>query len=98
MSRAVKELNRRMLRARDAMEHTYAEPLDVPSLAHIAFVSEAHFIRTFKAGGRDRLKSAIGRGPAAQAPASFTISASRWSCSIEATVGKSTNSSQPASS
>jgi len=49
MSRAVEELNRRMLRARDAMDGTYAEPLDIPSLARIAYVSQAHFIRTFKA-------------------------------------------------
>ena len=49
MSRAVEELNRRMLRARDAMDRTYAEPLDVPSLARIACVSESHFIRTFRA-------------------------------------------------
>jgi transcriptional regulator GlxA family with amidase domain len=49
MSRAVEELNRRMLRARDAMDRTYAEPLDVPSLARIACVSPAHFIRTFRA-------------------------------------------------
>jgi transcriptional regulator GlxA family with amidase domain len=48
MSRAVEELNRRMLRARDAMDRTYAEALDVPLLARIACVSEAHFIRTFK--------------------------------------------------
>jgi AraC-like DNA-binding protein len=38
-----------MLRARDAMDRSYAEPLDVPTLARIAHVSEAHFIRTFKA-------------------------------------------------
>ena len=38
-----------MLRARDAMDGSYAEPLDVPRLAGIAHVSEAHFIRTFKA-------------------------------------------------
>ncbi len=38
-----------MLRARDAMDRDYAEPLDVPALARIAHVSEAHFIRTFKA-------------------------------------------------
>jgi len=31
------------------MDRTYAQPLDVPSLARIAFVSEAHFIRTFRA-------------------------------------------------
>ena len=49
MSRAVEEINRRMLRARDAMDRTYAEPLDVRSLARIACVSEAHFIRTFRA-------------------------------------------------
>jgi transcriptional regulator GlxA family with amidase domain len=47
MSRAVEESNRRLLRARDAMDRTYAQPLDVPALARIAFVSEAHFIRTF---------------------------------------------------
>ena len=49
MSRAVEELNRRMLRARDAMDRSYAQPLDIPSLARIANVSEAHFIRTFRA-------------------------------------------------
>ena len=49
MSRAVEESNRRMLRARDAMDRGYARPLDVPSLARMAHVSEAHFIRTFRA-------------------------------------------------
>src|SRR5438270_7980802 len=49
MSRAVEEVNRRMLRARDAMDRAYAEPLDLPTLARIANVSEAHFIRTFRA-------------------------------------------------
>jgi AraC-like DNA-binding protein len=38
-----------MLRARDAIDRSYAEPLDIPSLARIACVSEAHFIRTFRA-------------------------------------------------
>lgn len=38
-----------MLRARDAMDRQYADPLDVPTLARIAHVSESHFIRTFKA-------------------------------------------------
>jgi transcriptional regulator GlxA family with amidase domain len=38
-----------MLRARDAMDRTYAQPLDIPALARIAIVSEAHFIRTFRA-------------------------------------------------
>src|SRR3989442_2381684 len=49
MSRAVEETNRRMLRTRDAIDRAYAGPLDVPNLAKIAYVSEAHFIRTFRA-------------------------------------------------
>ena len=49
VSKAVEDTNRRMLRARDAMDRAYAEPLDVPSLARVAHVSEAHFIRTFRA-------------------------------------------------
>src|SRR3954463_12666503 len=53
MSRAVGraggEQNLRLLGARDAMDRRYAEPLDVPTLARIALVSEAHFIRTFRA-------------------------------------------------
>jgi transcriptional regulator GlxA family with amidase domain len=48
MSRATEATNRRLLRARDAMDRTYAEPLDVAALARIARVSEAHFIRTFR--------------------------------------------------
>jgi len=31
------------------MDRDYAEPLDIPRLAKIAIVSEAHFIRTFRA-------------------------------------------------
>jgi AraC-like DNA-binding protein len=38
-----------MLRARDAMDRDYAKPLDIATLARIAIVSEAHFIRTFRA-------------------------------------------------
>src|SRR6186997_1732055 len=38
-----------MLRARDAMDRDYAQHLDIPRLAKIAYVSEAHFIRTFRA-------------------------------------------------
>ncbi|MFC9245562.1 helix-turn-helix domain-containing protein [Streptomyces sp. NPDC057136] len=49
MSRAAEESNRRMLRARDAMDRAYAQPLDVPVLARIAHVSQAHFTRTFRA-------------------------------------------------
>src|ERR1700737_699585 len=48
MTREVEEANRRLLRARDAMDRTYAQPLDVPALARISYVSEAHFIRTFR--------------------------------------------------
>ena len=49
MSREVEQQNRRMLRARDAMDRQYADPLDIPALARIAHASEAHFIRTFRA-------------------------------------------------
>ena len=49
MSRSVEESNRRLLRARDAMDRAFAQPLDIPALARIACVSQAHFIRTFHA-------------------------------------------------
>ncbi|WP_393059459.1 helix-turn-helix domain-containing protein [Streptomyces sp. LN549] len=49
MSRASEESNRRMLRAKDAMDRAYAQPLDVPALARLAYVTEAHFSRTFRA-------------------------------------------------
>jgi transcriptional regulator GlxA family with amidase domain len=49
VSRAVEEQNRRLLRARDAMDRDYAQPLDIATLARIALVSQAHFIRTFRA-------------------------------------------------
>jgi AraC-like DNA-binding protein len=49
VSRAAEESNRRMLRARDAMDRAYAQPLDVAALARIAHVSPAHFARTFRA-------------------------------------------------
>lgn len=45
----MEETNRRMLRVRDAMDRDYAQPLDVPALARIAHVSQAHFTRTFRA-------------------------------------------------
>ncbi|HEX5404705.1 MAG TPA: helix-turn-helix transcriptional regulator [Pseudonocardiaceae bacterium] len=38
-----------MLRARDAMDRAYDQPLDIPTLAKLAHVSAAHFIRTFRA-------------------------------------------------
>ncbi|HKF19714.1 MAG TPA: AraC family transcriptional regulator [Candidatus Dormibacteraeota bacterium] len=49
MSREVEDLNRRLLRARDAMDRAFAEPLDVPAVAAVAHLSEAHFIRSFRA-------------------------------------------------
>jgi len=49
VSRAVEEQNRRLLRARDAMDRAYAQPLDTSTLARLAHVSEAPFIRTFRA-------------------------------------------------
>jgi transcriptional regulator GlxA family with amidase domain len=48
MTRASEDQNRRLLRARDAMDRAYAAPLDVPALARVAGVSAAHFIRTFR--------------------------------------------------
>jgi transcriptional regulator GlxA family with amidase domain len=41
--------NRLMLRARDAMDRGYRDELDIAALARVACVSQAHFIRTFKA-------------------------------------------------
>lgn len=49
MSREAEEFNRRLLRARDAMDRAYAEPLDVRAVAAVAHVSPAHFIRSFHA-------------------------------------------------
>ena len=49
MSREVEEQNRALLRARDAMDRAYAEPLDVARVARVAHMSEAHFSRTFRA-------------------------------------------------
>ena len=49
MSREVEDMNRRLLRARDAMDRAYAEPLNVRAVAAVAHISEAHFIRSFSA-------------------------------------------------
>jgi AraC-like DNA-binding protein len=49
VSREAEDLNRRLLRARDAMDRSYAEPLDVPTVAAIAYISPAHFSRCFRA-------------------------------------------------
>src|SRR6478735_10664152 len=48
MSRDTEDLNRRLLRARDAMDRAYAEPLDVPAVAAVAHISPAHFSRSFR--------------------------------------------------
>jgi AraC-like DNA-binding protein len=48
VSRDAEDLNRRLLRARDAMDRAYAEPLDVRSVAAVAHVSPAHFSRSFR--------------------------------------------------
>jgi AraC-like DNA-binding protein len=49
VSQEVEDLNRRLLRARDAMDRAYAEPLDVRAVAAVAHCSEAHFSRSFRA-------------------------------------------------
>jgi AraC-like DNA-binding protein len=49
VSRDAEDLNRRLLRARDAMDRAYAEPLDVPAVAAVAHISPAHFSRSFRA-------------------------------------------------
>jgi len=48
VSQDVEDLNRRLLRARDAMDRAYAEPLDVAAIAAVAHISEAHFSRCFR--------------------------------------------------
>ncbi len=48
MSTEVEDLNRCLLRARDAMDRAYAEPLDVRAVAAVAYISEAHFSRCFR--------------------------------------------------
>lgn len=49
MTRDAEDLNRRLLRARDAMDRAYAEPLDVRAVAAVAYISVAHFSRSFRA-------------------------------------------------
>ena len=48
MSREAEEQNRRLLRARDAMDRAYAEPLDIRAIAAVAHSSAAHFSRSFR--------------------------------------------------
>jgi transcriptional regulator GlxA family with amidase domain len=49
VSQEIEDQNRRLLRARDAMDRAYAEPLDVQAVAAIAMASPAHFSRIFRA-------------------------------------------------
>jgi AraC-like DNA-binding protein len=49
VSKEVEDFNRRLLRARDAMDRAYGEPLDVRAVAAVAHLSEAHFSRSFRA-------------------------------------------------
>jgi transcriptional regulator GlxA family with amidase domain len=48
VSSAVEDAHRRLLRARDAMDRSYADPLDNRALAAIAHMSPQHFVRTFR--------------------------------------------------
>jgi AraC-like DNA-binding protein len=47
MSRAAEDRNRRMLRARDTIDRSYAAPLDVAALARVTRVSAAQFRAVF---------------------------------------------------
>jgi AraC-like DNA-binding protein len=49
MSATIEDRNRRMLRARDTIDRSFAAPLDVAALARVAHVSTAHFARQFRA-------------------------------------------------
>jgi len=42
------DANRRLLRARDAMDRSYADALDIAALAKSVHLSRAHFIRSFR--------------------------------------------------
>jgi AraC-like DNA-binding protein len=48
MPTARHDANRRLLRARDAMDRSYADALDVEALATAVHLSRAHFIRSFR--------------------------------------------------
>jgi AraC-like DNA-binding protein len=49
VTQAIEDTNRRLLRARDAMDLTYSRPLDICALASVACMSESHFSRSFRA-------------------------------------------------
>ena len=42
------DANRRLLRARDEMDRSYADALDIEALARSVHLSRAHFIRSFR--------------------------------------------------
>jgi AraC-like DNA-binding protein len=46
---AEEDRNRRLLRARDAIDRRSTEALDVDALAAVAFMARSHFIREFRA-------------------------------------------------
>lgn len=48
MSRAVEEINRSMLRVRDAIDARYRDELDLAALAAVAHVTPAHLVRSFR--------------------------------------------------
>ena len=48
MSEAGEDARRRLLRARDLMDRSYARPLDVDRLARVALMARSHFIREFR--------------------------------------------------
>jgi len=48
VSDAHEDVNRRLLRARDAMDRGYADPLRIEELARVALMAPTHFIREFK--------------------------------------------------
>lgn len=49
MTKLTEDRNRRLLRARDTIDRSFAAPLDVAALARVAHVSPAHFARQFRA-------------------------------------------------
>lgn len=48
MGAAEEDRNRRLLRARDAIDRRSTEPLDVDAIAAVAHMARAHFIREFR--------------------------------------------------
>lgn len=48
MSAASEDVNRRLLRARDAMDRDYTQPLNIEDLARLALMAPGHFIHEYK--------------------------------------------------